>query len=300
MGKLDKKVLKFITAHQDTDVDVLDIAIELRRDDDEVQEALDSLKDQGLVESVSRDGKTKWQLSMEKPLQKMESPGDTGEFDFEAVNTDRAAPQRPEKSLREPVVQEEKPESWAAPSIPSPKQNDSFTDTLNEDTDDSFPPHTDSRVVGIIITVVISVVISAIVALMVPRNSGTSLSNDLQALERKSTETNAKTDQRIEDLSRQVKELADKLATSQQPKAAATSQPSKSAAKLALKPVHPPRKKKVKSAFSGTTESTAPASSDESSTSSTPATEQSPSPASSGTEDNAAPAPSPSTEGNNQ
>jgi hypothetical protein len=60
MGKLDKKVLKVISTQEDMDYDVDDISIALKCDDMEVQEALDSLKDQGLIEAVIHNGKKFW------------------------------------------------------------------------------------------------------------------------------------------------------------------------------------------------------------------------------------------------
>jgi hypothetical protein len=60
MGKLDKKVLKVIASQEDMDYDVGDISIALKCDDEEVQDALDSLSDQGLIEAVIHNGKKFW------------------------------------------------------------------------------------------------------------------------------------------------------------------------------------------------------------------------------------------------
>jgi hypothetical protein len=69
MGKLDKKALKILKTKQYIDVDAGDIAVALRCDDDSVQESLNSLKDQGLIENFSRDGKTFWRVYSDEPHQ---------------------------------------------------------------------------------------------------------------------------------------------------------------------------------------------------------------------------------------
>jgi hypothetical protein len=72
MGKLDKKVLKVISTQEDLDFDVDDISIALKCDDDEVQEALDSLKDQGLIEAVIHNGKKYWKPARSESIPKVD------------------------------------------------------------------------------------------------------------------------------------------------------------------------------------------------------------------------------------
>ena len=58
MSKFDKKVLKYFAKRHEDDLDVDDLAIGLRLDDDAVLEALDSLKNQGRIESTCRRSHT--------------------------------------------------------------------------------------------------------------------------------------------------------------------------------------------------------------------------------------------------
>jgi hypothetical protein len=74
MGGLDKKVLKVISTQEDMDYDVDDISIALKCDDDEVQEALDSLKDQGLIEAVIHNGKKFWKPAKAGSYLKSDEP----------------------------------------------------------------------------------------------------------------------------------------------------------------------------------------------------------------------------------
>lgn len=317
MGKLDKKVLKVITAHQEMDLDVDDISVQLRCDEDEVQEALDSLKDQGRIESVVRDGKTFWQLSMEEPFDEPDEPknfGEEGQIDTETVSFDLTSVKLPVKQTPEPAPMPEKP--VIASSVPV---------SLDDADLDEPVPRATSPVMGIVIAVVVSVALSAIVAIVIGEGSKKNFSDGLMALERKSSDTEAKLDKRIEDLSAQVKSLADKVGKPQPPPAVHAMKPAikpgpkmvskptaRSAARQAAKAGHSSKRKKVKLTSSSTDESATASSSDKapssepSSTGPSPSPEPTPSdqsapPPSSGTEDNATPAPSaPSTEESGQ
>jgi hypothetical protein len=87
MGKLDKRVLKVLSSQEDVDYDVGDISIALKCDDDDVEDALDSLKDQGLIEAVIHNGKKFW-----KPA-RSDSFSSAGEADVSPQ------PQRDESSI---------------------------------------------------------------------------------------------------------------------------------------------------------------------------------------------------------
>ncbi len=74
MGKLDKKVLKVIASQEDMDYDVGDISIALKCEDEDVQDALDSLKDQGLIEAVIHNGKKFWKPARPDTFTDMNGP----------------------------------------------------------------------------------------------------------------------------------------------------------------------------------------------------------------------------------
>jgi hypothetical protein len=330
MGKLDKKVLKFITAHEEMDLDVGDISIALRCDEDEVQEALDSLKGQGRIESVVRDGKTFWQLSMQEPFDEPDEPknfSEESQIDTETVSFDLSSIKPPVKQTPEPMPMPEKP-VISASSVPVSLDDAEDIDDDDGDADLDEPgTRATSTAMGLVIAVVVSVALSAIVAIVIGQGSKKNFSDGLQALKRTSSEAEATFDKRIEDLSAQVKSLAEKAEKPQPPPASAihamkptikpgpkmVSKPTaRLAARQAAKAARLAKRKKAKAASSFTEESTAPSSSDiapapePSSTEPSPSPEASPSdqsapPPSSGTEDNATPPPSaPSTEESGQ
>jgi hypothetical protein len=251
MSKFDKKVLKYIVKRHEEDLDVDDIAIGLRLDDDAVLEALDSLKNQDKIESFPRSGKTYWRLSVP-----------------ENAPVEEAVPPNVEHSV--PVV--------------SPPKG-SFQGIDNEDNDmdlDHSPKLFDSPVARIAIAVVLSVAISAVVSMIVSGGSQKGFSDDLQALERKSTEKNAELEKRITEISAQVGILNDKLSSLQQPRSEKSQTP---------KPSHPPRKKRA---------TPNPSPLDENGTSEPSGGDQSSPSSNSGQNDNPAPESPSSTEGTGQ
>jgi hypothetical protein len=218
MSKFDKKVLKYIAKRHEEDLDVDDLAIGLRLDNDAVLEALDSLKNQGRIESFPRNGKTYWRLSMPQsaPVEEAIPPRVQNEPGLAAIDLDQAP---------------------SAPVISPPKR--SFPGIDNEDNDmdlDQSPRLFDSPVARIAVAVVLSVAISAVVSMIVSGGSQKGFSDGFQALERKSTEKNAELDRRITEISAQVGILNDKLSSRPQPKADQSQ---------TAKPSHPPRKKKA-------------------------------------------------------
>jgi len=346
MGKLDKKVLKFLTARQEIDLDAGDIAIDLRCDEDTVQEALDSLKDQGLVESVERNGRMFWQVSMNPPLEEpdvfdepeaLKHTSFSRDIDSEkTVSFDLSAIKAQAQGAASPRV--EKTVVPAFKEAPSKSSVDFDDDRIDKDEIDLPDAASGRPIMAISIAVVISVVVSAIIAVMVAGGSKKNVSESFLALEKSGITAQSKTDQRIDELAAQVKALSEKMARGQQPQAsmsvaapsalpavekrvvkAPPKQTAKVAAKRAPKPVvkatHASKKKKEKekdksdvpSYFNPPNENSSPAPSDAGSSSSPSSPDASPSPdapssapsssdqsaPSTGSGDNAAPAPSP-------
>jgi hypothetical protein len=289
MGKFDKKVLKYISARQEDDLDLDDIAIGLRLDEDEVREALESLKDQGKIDGAPRNGKTYWRLSiLENDL-----VDDTKESsvridpDLAAIDLDQAMSEV--KPIQMPMgfepVDVAKIIERPIATVSTPENNIQDINKLDDDSDpDPRPKLTGSPVVRIAFAVVLSVVISTIVSIIAVNGPQKRLSDDIQTLERKSTETNAKLDTRVAEISAQLSILNDKLSGHQQ---------SKSEQNRLGKPPHPAYKKKV---------TTKPSSPDENATSEPSSSDLSPPSSTSGHDDNSVPAPAPpaSTEGNGE
>jgi hypothetical protein len=293
MSKFDKKVLKYIAKRHEDDLDVADIAIGLRLDDDAVKEALDSLKDQGRIERFARSGKTYWRLSTadSTPAEEAKPQSVQNEPGVAAIDLDQAIAERHVKSMPEkmkPAEIEKDPES-SAPVVSTQKK--SFPDIGNEDDDIDLgrsPKLFDSPAARIVLAVVLSVAISAVVSMMMSSGSQKGFSDGFQALERKSTEKNADLEKRIAEVSAQVGILNDKLSTLQQPRGMQQPRPDKSPAP---KPSHPPRKKRA---------TPKPSPVDENGTSEPSGSDQSSPPASSGQNDSPAPESPPSTEGTGQ
>ena len=218
MGKLDKKVLKFITEHSENDLDAGDIAIDLRCDEDAVQEALDSLKDQDLVETVMRGGKMFWQLSSGRPPEESEAPeeprhpGGRSDIDSETVSFDMSNFRSVARPVGGTSLQREKPIAdvprFSPPNQSAFKEKDSMDDEESDESSNGLSP-----VAGIVIAVVLSVAISAVVTMMIAGGSKKSFAEGLQVIERAATGMQSKSDQRIEELSAQVKALSDKSAS---------------------------------------------------------------------------------------
>jgi hypothetical protein len=116
MGKLDKKVLKILKTRQFEDLDAEDIAMQFKGNEDEVKESLDSLKGMGLVESIVKDGKTLWHLSVDEPPEKPGNPellaepepidSDTVSFDVSSLKarSEPAKEQEPKKETPETTI----------------------------------------------------------------------------------------------------------------------------------------------------------------------------------------------------
>jgi hypothetical protein len=293
MSKFDKKVQKYIAKRHEDDLDVADIAIGLRLDDDAVLEALGSLKDQGRIESFARNGKTYWRLSTaeSEPAEEANPQSIQGSPGAAAMDLDQAIAERRVKSMPEKMkpVEFGKIPQRSAPVVSTPKT--SFPDIDNEDNDmdlDRSPKLLDSPVARIALAVMLSVAISAGVSTMMSGGSQKGFSDGFQALERKSTEKNAELEKRIAEVSAQVGLLNDKFSTLQQPRGIQQPRTEKSPAP---KPSHLPRKKRA---------TPKPSSVDENGASEPSGSDQTSPPASSGQNDNPAPESPSSTEGTGQ
>jgi hypothetical protein len=113
MGKIDKKVLKILKTRQFEDLDAEDIAMQAKCDEEDVLEALGSLKDQGLVESNVRDKKTFWRFSADEPIEK---PMKEEQFDEpKPIDTDTVSfdisTLKPQSDAPGPAPKKEAPES---------------------------------------------------------------------------------------------------------------------------------------------------------------------------------------------
>ncbi|HAJ78347.1 MAG TPA: hypothetical protein DCO75_01125 [Fibrobacteres bacterium] len=244
MAKTDKKVLKFVTDHQEIDIDAGDIAIELHLDENVVQEALDSLKDQGLVEIVVRNDRTYWQLSGEES----ESRSSHVEVDTETVSFDlselESAP-KPQKTSEAPkhermksvpsfdISEEAVPMEKEPSFIKSEKNVEPEMDDVH-DTDRKFDKPAlpvMSPVMLIVIAVVVSVIISSIVAVMIVGGA----KGSIKSVENTSSASISKTNQRIDELNSQIKALTDKLNGAKQQSQALVSAPPASVAKHEVK-----------------------------------------------------------------
>jgi hypothetical protein len=305
MSKFDKKVLKFVAARQEDDLDLDDIAIGLHLDEDDVHEALDSLQEQGKIEGSPRNGKTYWRLSvpqMEPEEVSKSVPGKAGAEETEQFNL-RSEPDEMaidlDQQIEKPIfkrgpapvarkmepVQIEKNFESPVPMFSTPEESGSEIDNAGDDTDFNQQPNPlDSPVVRIAIAVVLSVVISAIISMMVAGGSSKGHADAIQALERTSTETSARLDKRIMELSAQLNVLDQKVSNRQGPK---VEQNRSVAAAAASKPSHASHKKRTALKHAPVEENAA--SSSEPSTS--PANDQSTPSSSSGQSDNPAPAP---------
>jgi hypothetical protein len=285
MSKFDKKVLKFVAARQEDDLDVDDIAIGLRLDEDDVREALDSLQDQGKVEGSPRNGKTYWRLSIpgNGPVEDVKQTSDQNTPDVVAIDFDQAIAKQQVESLpvpEEPLKME--PADVEKETVLPQKHSVPDIDDAEDDTDMNFSPKTGNpQVAWIAIAIAVSVVISAVVSLIIAGGPQKGYSDSLRALERKSTESNAKLDMRITEINALVNVLNDKLSARQQPK----TDPGRAA-----KASHPQRKKQAAKKQSPT---------DENAASEPSGSDQGQPPASSGQDNNsgAAPTPPSSTEG---
>jgi hypothetical protein len=212
MGQLDKKVLKFLKSRQDDDLDAGDIAISLRCDEDEVQEALDSLKVQGLAESVVRNGKTYWEQSLKDPLGDDDDPlgsdapdeinADTASWDLSKINP-------PAKPINEPAPRLDNP-AFDAPSFSAATQIAPKLTSTDDVELDGPPANGISPTIGIIIAVVASVLISAIVTGMMMGGTKKGISDAVQSMERTTTALQTKYDQRIDELSAKINVLSEK------------------------------------------------------------------------------------------
>ncbi len=114
MGKLDKKVLKILKTRQFEDLDAEDIAMQIKNDEDDVNEALGSLKDQGLIESIERDGKKFWRLAVDEPVEKpmMDEKFDASQtIDSDTVSFDISSLKAQPAAKKEPVARKENPEA---------------------------------------------------------------------------------------------------------------------------------------------------------------------------------------------
>jgi hypothetical protein len=306
MSKFDKKVLKFVTARQEDDLDLDDIAIGLHLDEDDVHEALDSLQEQGKIEGSSRNGKTYWRLAApemepeEVPKSVPEKTGaeETEQFsirsepDEVAIGLDQAI-EKPAPVLKpEPApvawkvepVEIEKNFEPPTPMFSTPEESGSEIDNADDDTDFNQQPRLfDSPVVRIAIAVVLSVVISAIISMMVAGGSSKGHADAIQALERTSTETSARLDKRIMELSAQLNVLDQKVSNRQGPKVEQNRSVAAAAASKASHASHKKRTSKHAQSDESTTSSSEPSTS--------PASDQSTPSSSSGQSDNPAPAP---------
>ena len=289
MGKFDKKVLKYISARQEDDLDLDDIAIGLRLDEDEVREALESLKDQGKIDGAPRNGKTYWRLSMPEndPVDDTKQSSVRIDPDLAAIDLDQAISEV--KPLQMPMdfqpVDVAKITERQTAEVSPPENNIQDINKIDDDSDpDPRPKLTGSPVVRIAFAVVLSVVISTIVSIIAVSGPQKQLSDDIQTLKRKLTETNAKLDNRVAEISAQLSILNDKLSGHQQ---------SKSEQNRLAKPAHPAYKKKA------TTKQSSP---DENATTEPSSSDLAPSSSASGHDDNSVPAPAPpaSTEGNGE
>ncbi|HEX7509869.1 MAG TPA: hypothetical protein VF335_01100, partial [Chitinivibrionales bacterium] len=238
-------VLKFLTARQEIDLDAGDIAIDLRCDEEAVEEALDSLKDQGLVESVDRKGRMFWQVTSALPhedpdefeapvsAKKTEPLHDLGSETISFDLSDIKAHTKPSRLLdSEKTVAFEPMHSHAPdmektvafepmhsrtpdmektiafePRVHASELSDETDDeSISKDTEQQTPSDGGLPIKAISIAVVISVIISAIIAFMVAGGSKNSMMENILSLQRSNTQAS----QRIDDLVAQVKELSEK------------------------------------------------------------------------------------------
>jgi hypothetical protein len=287
MSKFDKKVLKYVAAHQEDDLDVDDIAIGLNLDEDDVRDTLDSLQDQGKVEGSPRNGKTYWRLSTleNDPVEDIKQVSIQNAPDFVAIDFEQAIEEQGRKPLQAAEIEKIGPEEIEKNQVlPTPKSV-TYVSDAEDDMDMNFSSKiVNSPVVWIAIAIVVSVVISTIISMMIAGGPQKSFSDSIQALERKSNETDAKLDKRIAEITALVNVLNDKLPARQQHKTDQNraARPSRSQHRIHA--------------------STTPSSTDESTTSTTSGlsgSDQSPPPSSSGNDDNSGIAPTPpaSTEG---
>ena len=172
MSKFDKKVLKFISARQEDDLDLDDIAIGLRLDEDAVRETLDSLKDQGKIEDSPRNGKTYWRISVQEKVDANETeqfelrkePGVVS-IDFDQSIEERAP--APVLQKFEPVEIEKDAEA-SDPIVLTQKQSAPDIDDATDDKElGPSPKLLDSSVVMIAVAGIVSLVVSVIVSMIV-------------------------------------------------------------------------------------------------------------------------------------
>ena len=288
MSKFDKKVLKFISARQEDDLELDDIAIGLRLDEDAVREALDSLKDQGKIEDSPRNGKTYWRLSIPEKV----ATDETEQFKLRkepgvvSIDFDQSIEERAPAPVLEKIepVEIEKDAEASDPIVTIQKQ--SALDIDDDSDDKELGPSSklfDSPAAMIAIAVIVSLTVSVIVSIIVSGGSNRGNLNAIQTVERNSNEKCASLEKHITELSAQVNVLDQKVSDKQVPRAEQGK---------ALKTARSSHKKKSSSVSPSSDEnnSSEPSASDQSTPSST-----------SGQSDNPAPAPEPasptSTEG---
>ena len=288
MSKFDKKVLKFISARQEDDLDLDDIAIGLRLDEDAVRETLDSLKDQGKIEDSPRNGKTYWRISVQEKV----DANETEQFELRkepgvvSIDFDQSIEERAPAPVSQKIEPKEieKDAETSDPIVSTQKQSAPDIDDATDDKElEPSPKLLDSSVVMVAIAVMVSLVVSVIASIIVSGGSNKGNLNAIQAVERNSNEKCANLEKRITELSAQLNVLDQKVSGKQVPRAEQNK---------ALKPARSSHKKKS---------SPVSPSSDENNSSEPSASDQSTPSSTSGQGDNPAPAPEPaslpSTEG---
>jgi hypothetical protein len=216
MGKFDKKILKYVAARQEDDLDADDIAIGLHLDEDDVRETLDLLKNQGKIEESPRNGKTYWRLLIQEsePVEETKKLSVQISPDVIAIDLDQAI----DNQMMKPILQKIEPDEieknpvTSTLTVSSPKMNILDINKLDDDTDmDMRPKLVDSAVVRIVLTVILSVVISSIISIIAVSGSQKELADNIQELNSKSTATNAKLDKRVAEISAQLSILNEKI-----------------------------------------------------------------------------------------
>lgn len=221
MTKFDKKVLKYVSARQENDLELDDIAIGLRLDEYDVRDALDSLQEQGKIEGSTRNGKTYWHTSipeMEPEELSSSIPEETEhlklpeESDVGAFDLDQLIKKPDVKHEPAPVFPNMENDVTQSFSIPEQLISKSKIDNMDDDiAPGSSPRNFSSPIISIAIAVVLSVVISAMISMIVAANSQKDLTDRIQVIEQKSTENSIKLEKRIAEVSAQLSVVSDKL-----------------------------------------------------------------------------------------
>jgi hypothetical protein len=240
MGKLDKKVLKVISTQGDIDYDVDDISIALKCDDEEVQDALDSLKDQGLIEAVIHNGKKYWKQARPDPFSDDDQPvisprpqRDESSIDLLILDQpvhplkQREQPNtfsRAQEQVSQPTVSTGQPahqsynnefiDDMTRPYAP-PKQPAKFKETPMNDDEFEKPKSVVSSIGSIALAVLLAAGVSALITMTLTNNAVKGSNGAIAALEGKMNEASNKLNQRIDALSLKMDNLKTDLTAQQ-------------------------------------------------------------------------------------